>query len=497
MKVLVFNPLVAVWRPRLPAVLTVIQDLLDNGHEVVAVGCERCVPACTASLDHSRFICGYCMGRWHRGLDHVDGPFDQKRLSDYLTNERMNELRHSADRFETLDELRGLAFEGADVGYAALSSFSYVARNPTPDLNQEKVRSVIQKLVNTGKLVYSGVTEAIRKEQPDQVVLYHGRGAIDRAALRACQVAGVDCYVYETALGINKLLRFKNALPQDIDYFAEDVEAFWANSKENDKAEIGASFFTMRSSGTSNATTSKQEITTQDKSYVGHQISGSLPEGWQREKKNVVIFGSSDDEFVAINPDYEDTVYANQLDAVDQLAGSLAADEEIRLYFRMHPRQKGAAGEFTARLKALEQRHGNLTVVAADSKISSYTLLEHLDIAVSFRSTMSVEAVFAGKPSIVLANSIFKPLGATYNPESHAQVVELLRSELPPKDKLQAIKIGYHRMRTGFAHPYFQADIRKGSEGYTFKGQGTGLGGLRRLMYILAREWQRRKWRAA
>lgn len=335
MKVLVFNPLVAVWRPRLPAILTVIQDLIDNSNDVIAIGCESDVPACTASLDHSKPICAYCMGRWRQGLSHLSGVFEQRGLSDYLSVERLAKLRGARDNFQDLAELRSLEYEGADVGYAALSSFSYVARNPSPDLTSPATRQVIQNLVNTGRLVYAAMTEAIRREQPDQVIIYHGRGAIDRAALRACQAVGVDCYVYETALGVNKLLRFKNALPQDIDYFAQDVERFWAESSESDKAEIGASFYSMRSSGTSSASMESKEITTQDKSYVGHQVRGSLPSDWHSDRKNVVIFGSSDDEFVAISPDYEETVYDSQLDAVAQISESFSNNKDVHIYFRM------------------------------------------------------------------------------------------------------------------------------------------------------------------
>ncbi len=495
MKVLIFNPLVAVWRPRLPAILTVIQQSIDQGDDVVVIGCERDVPACTATLEHNKTICRYCTARWDKGLQQIDGNYSLKTIGDYIPAPTYQQLLSSYDSIDDLDDLRSLHFDGADVGYAAWSSYSYVARNPKPDLDNPDVAKVIQNLVNTGKLVFTAMTAAIKAEAPDRVVIYHGRGAIDRAALRACQTAGVDCYVYETALEINKLIYFKNALPQDIQYFAQDVAQFWAKGPQ-DKAEIGGSFFEMRRSGATAGNTRDATVATQDRVYINGQAAGSLPPGWNDEQKNVVIFGTSDDEFVAINPEYEITVYPSQLQAAKSISQSIGDAPAIHLYFRMHPRQKGVDNDYVQDLMDLAERRANLTVIPPDSEISSYTLLDRADIVLAFRSTMSMEAVYAGKPCIVLANSIFKPLGATYNPKDHDEVVELIRSDLLPKDKTPALKMGYYRMRSGFTHPYFEADISKGSDGYSFKGNQIRIGGISRFSYILARERQRQKWRS-
>jgi hypothetical protein len=474
--------------------LSVMQDAIDAGDDVVYIGCDGNVSSCTANLEHGSTICGYCVTRGSRGLELLEGDFLRRSLSDYIATETVESLRSAVDIFDNLNELKGLQYGAMDVGYAALSSCAHVARNSEPDLDNPLVRTVIQNLLNTGKIVFDSFSEVIKREQPDRVIIYHGRSAIDRAALRACDAAGVECRVYETALGVNKLIYFQNALPQDIVNFGNVVNDFWDEGPE-EKHEIGRLFFEMRRQGSMAADSGDSAIVTQDRVYVGKQEAGALPESWSDEYRNVVIYGSSDDEFVAISPEYESTIYPDQVEAARQIAHSLIADPMTRVYFRIHPRQKGVDNDYIRKLKALDAECFNLTVIPADSKVSSYTLLEHADTVLSFRSTMSIEAVYWGKPSIILSSSIFKPLGATYDPINHEEVIDLVRADLPPKDPTPALKMGYFRLRSGFEHPYYEGDIRKGGEGYTFKRCPITVGRLKRITYFVARELQRKKWR--
>jgi hypothetical protein len=493
-KVLVYNPLTAVWRPRLPAVLSIVQELIDAGHEVVYIGCNRSVPACTANLDHTRAICTYCMARKRKGLELLSGRFREQDLLDYLSPERAEEIRNETDNIEDVAALRALKFSNADVGYAAYSSYAYVSKKSEPNLANATVRKVIQNLVNTGKTVYEAIGGAIVKERPDQVIVYHGRSAIDRAALRACQHAGVECLVYESALSLNQLVCFKNALPQDIENTVRMANELWDNAPE-DKYTIGRSFFEMRRGGTSRALAGSSQIATQDRSFIGHQVAGRIPNDWDRQRKNVVIYGTSNDEFDAISAEYDAGIYRDQIDALDQISKSLENDPSIHLYFRLHPRQAGVRNEYTMELEKLGAERANVTVIGAGSEVSSYSLLDVADLALAFRSTMSIEAVYWGKPCVVLSASIYKPLGATYNPASHAEVLEMIRADLPPKDNTPALKMAYYLMKRGFSNPYFTSDIDQGREGYSFRGQPILVKGLSRWRYIASREWQKVKWR--
>ena len=495
MKVLVYNPLIAVWRPRFPAILAITQQLIDEGHDVVFVGCDASVPACTANLDHARAICDYCTTRKEKGLDLLEGRFVRRGLSDYLDPAQAKAVRTSTDEIDSVDELRALEYRGADIGYAAFSSYAYTARKPEPNLKNPTVRTVVQRLANTGKLVYEALRQAIEAEKPDRVILHHGRGAIDRAALRACQHTGTEAWLYETALGVNRLLCFKDSLPHDIDNFVNRINEHWDEAPaEHDKQAIGSAFYRMRRSGGSTIETDGAVLATQDRSFTGLQREHTMPPDWRADRKNIVIFGSSNDEFIAISPEYEESIYDNQVDALDRLSRALEG-EPYHLYFRAHPRQRRVENDYMRALMALDESRDNVTFVRADSPVSSYALLENADVVLAFRSTMQMEAVFWGKPAVILSASLFKRLGATYNPASHEEVLELLHTELAPKDNMPAIKFGYYQMTSGFEQLYYGGDLSKGRNGYTFRDDPVHVGGFKRWLYILSRERQRIKWR--
>ncbi|HEY5567732.1 MAG TPA: hypothetical protein VIM81_10870 [Gammaproteobacteria bacterium] len=493
MKILIYNPLAAVWRPRLPAVLSIAQGLIDAGHDVVLVGCDKSVPACTANLDHAGAICDYCTARRDKGYALLSGRFNLKSIDEYLDADTRRKL-DGTERIPDADALRALHYRGADVGYAAFSSYAYVARKPEPNLRNAAVARTIARLVRTGKLVYEAMTNAIAAEKPDRVILYHGRSDIDRAALRACQHGGVECWVYENALSLNQLVYFKNALPQDVDNFARTVDELWAQAPA-DKHTIAESFYTMRRQGQSDVQAAGATIATQDRSYITRQTRGTLPDDWDGTRKNIVFYGTSNDEFIAIGPDYEDRLYPTQVDALARISASLQDDPSVHLYFRIHPRQARVRDELSDGLMRLDRERNNVTVIPADSDVSSYTLLDNADLVLTFRSTMSMQAVYWGKPCLILSASIFRPLGATYNPTTHEEVIELIRALPPPKDKTPALKVGYYYMRSGSSHDYFTADIGKGRKGYTFRGDAIMVTGLKRWRYVMSRERQRLKWR--
>lgn len=495
MKVLVYNPLVAVWRPRLPTVLSVTQELIDDGHDVVLIGCDRSVKACTANLDHTRAICGYCVTRRRQGYGLLTGPFREQTLHDYVDAALVDRLLGSSDDVPDLATLRELRYGPADVGYAAYSSYAYVARDPSPDFSKRRIARVIQHLINTGKLVYEAMRSAIERERPDRVILHHGRSSIDRAALRACQEAGIDCTIYETALSNDRLLIFKNALPHDIQNFAHTVLETWDNGAD-DKIDVGKAFFEMRRSGTSTVSAAGREMTTQDRSFIRRQSGGKLPDDWDDRKKIVVMYGTSNDEFIAISSEYEDRIYADQAEALNQVSRGLDG-ESAHVYFRVHPRQYGVQDGLTEALAAVAAERDNVTVIPADSEISSYALLEGADIVLSFRSTMSMEAAYWGKPSVILSASIYKPLGATYNPSTHEEVMELVRKVPPPKDNLPAIRFGYYQMTSGKLQKHYGGNAGLGKQGYTFDGDPVLVGGMPRIRYLISRERQRFKWRNA
>ena len=68
----------------------------------------------------------------------------------------------------------------------------------------------------------------------------------------------------------------------------------------------------------------------------------------------------------------------------------------------------------------------NLTVIPADSPISTYAMMRKATRVVSFGSTTGLEATYWGVPSILGYRSYFDTLGCIHMPKSHDEMMNMI-----------------------------------------------------------------------
>jgi len=115
-----------------------------------------------------------------------------------------------------------------------------------------------------------------------------------------------------------------------------------------------------------------------------------LPPGWDADKRNVVVFGSSEDEFAAIGAEWDRRVYPGQAEALRRICSGLAADPAVQVTLRLHPNMAGLDRGYARELLALDGSHDNLHLVRPESDVSTYALLDAADTVVTFGSTLGV-----------------------------------------------------------------------------------------------------------
>ena len=104
-----------------------------------------------------------------------------------------------------------------------------------------------------------------------------------------------------------------------------------------------------------------------------------------------------------------------------------------QLYLRVHPNLAGVDNRQTQQIAQLDSPL--MTVIPADDPTSTYALLRHADTVLSYGSTVGIEAVYWGIPSVLAGASFYRDLGGTYNPATHAELVALLRRRSQPSRK--------------------------------------------------------------
>lgn len=442
--------------------LEIMESHLRNGDAVSALVCNADLFACDVNIDHHVNQCINCIFRRRWSLKKLLLSSVETRCLVELQEEDRKLLTSVRTRFSDLDDLRSYRFLSFDLGMAVLSSIISLTRDPSPCLNREADR--VKHLCISSASIYLSVRRLLRQEHFDRVYAYNGRFAPMRAVLRACRDRGVDCFLHDRGSSIDRYALFENSLPHDIPQQEERIRKAWHEARGNpNRDRIAKSFFEDRAGGISHNWIS----------FVRNQDEGRLPSAWNPSNRKVVLFTSSEDEFVAIGDQWLNPLYESQTAGIVKIAESLRNSKAVDCFIRLHPNLRGLSNRSISEVNDIEG--DNIHLVPPESPISSYAMLFAADVVLTFGSSMGIEATYWKKPSILAGPSFYRSLGSTHNPASHEELIELLENPLEPADDLGALMYGYYFATFGEQFVHFRPESLIGGE---FHGNRVGPGRL-------------------
>lgn len=459
--------------PELEILLAKAQSAIDAGEPTTVVTCAGGAGyACSLNIYGLRSLCGVCKSLTGRGVSKLRGSYRHVETPAVIALPKRGAQREAI--LGTREAVKGHVVDGADVGQAAYSSYIGLSRDQ--DLEGRLAKWSLNQLLASSEQLLPWFRDLLRQVKAARVVLYNGRQNQYRPLLRVAQQEGITIDVMEfSGQEARCVYTFKDELPQDLDILNAYMDANWKEYR-GDVERCGRDYYTFKRAG---------GVINDHRSYVLGQRQGMLPDGWDAGKHNVAIFNSSEDEFAALGGEYDKTLYRNQTEAITRLCESLHDDPDVVIWLRIHPNLANVRWSFAQRLLELDKRHHNVRVIPGGSPVSSYGLLDACDTALSFGSTMGVEAAYWGKPSILVGRCIYERLGSVYTPRSHEEVVALVRQRnLPPLPVEGALKVALFWSEGGRAIPHFGGDRK---QGFDFDGQRIGKTAFETLRYNFAK----------
>ena len=421
--------------------LEMMQTHLNAGDEVTFLTCNSELSSCQINPFHSKLVCQTCISTRKNGIACLNGKVKEISISAIL---KENEIDAHLDliNYSTIEDFRNVVFEKMDIGIAVLSSVVSIYRDPNPDLKAHA--SLIENQWSSAIWVYEAIKKEITTTSYDTVYVFNARFATLRACLRACEFKGVDCHVLEQGRNKSCYAIYPNVMPHSIEHVVNLIKESWVTGSK-DKEQIAADYYIRRSQ-------SKDE---RDGVYTESQEKGKLPEGWDITKTNIAIFNSSEDEYVAIGKEWENKLYKSQADAISKITNEFRDNDAYRFYVRVHPNLLGIFNESVTELYSLNNK--NVTIIRADSNVSTYTLMFNANKVISFGSSVGIEAAAFEKISILAGQSFYRELGSTFNPENHEELIELVKAEnLEPKSTEGALMYAYYLNKFGRDYNFFK-----------------------------------------
>jgi len=454
MKVVVFSTHI-IWPYHYETELEIMQSHLDQGHELIQLVCNASFGICDTNLEHNVYKCMTCINRRKAGVAELQGKVKELEILDFTGPEELQAASKMPCSFDSLDKLQELHLGNYPIGYAVGSTLISLLRSTTIDLSSGNKK--LGSLMRHAALTYYACKNFLEKEKPDLVYVFNGRIPNPRAMISACHEAGITCMIHERGNSYKYYEIFTNKLPQDLNYRQDLSLTAWENGKEPERSKLAHDFFINRRKGQEQGW----------HSFVSHQKDGLLPENWDSKKHNIVIFNSSEDEYLSCSEDWKNKLYPSQYKAIRRICNDLKDQPDIQIYLRCHPNLAGASDSEKKELASMKNEP--LVCIAPEDTISTYALLDNCSVVLTFGSTVGIEATYWDKPSVLAGPSLYDRLESTYNPQSHEDVITLLKNrDLKPKEKQGALIYGYYYNSYGKNFKYFTPESLSSGK---FKGK--------------------------
>jgi hypothetical protein len=422
-------------KPHFGIVLDQLDEILATYQEaeISFIYCSKGMIPCYANPEGLEKICDLCRFTSKSAFKKYRERVNFIEISEQPLYREFN--------FSSLNDLKQIQYKSLNIGYAALSSFISYTMNLEPLLGKEVIE-YLNKLLNE----QVNLIDVLDSNFPDpgildEVYIFNGRTADTRPVFEWAMKNKLETNCLELIKSPDgKYYKelFQNALPHDIKYRHSRGIQLWKSASKEYRETKGSEFFEKRRKG---------ELARDIRVYTGNQKLGKLPDSWDFNKRNIVIFISSENEFVAIGDLWEDlAVYKSQENGIITILSD-PRTKSLNFYIRVHPNLAKVDYGYHKRLYNLSDSFKNVHVISAESEVSSYTLIDQAEKIISFGSSVGIEATYWGKPSIQLAGSFYYYLDGTHKPSTHEELInQIINNNLQPKQKMEAVKYGFMMM---------------------------------------------------
>ena len=409
--------------PEFEILLSRAQDLIDKGRKLDIVSCNGSRNnACHINPFSDKGICKICRFYTREGIKRLSGSYN------YIEIDNSNNFKFINKKIlENYKFLRKFKYKKTDFGLSVFSSYIAVTR----DLYLDGVlaKKSITNLINTSKSFLDNIIGLNDKNKYKDVCVYNGRMSLTRPTVRYFKnKTKVNVLEYSGARAISRskgVFEFKNHLPTDMKNLRKLMLNSWKKRKIKEQIYT-RQFFIKKKAG---------ELIHDKAVYVKNQDQNLLPFNWDKNQNNIVIFTSSEDEYNTLGGDYEKTIYPNQSDGLVKICNTFATllnkniklKNSYKIWVRIHPNVKNIPWNYSRDNLSKLKKNKFIELIDADSKVSTYKLLDYCSKSVCFASIVGVEANYWGKPSIILSRRVYDKFKSSfYVPRNHNEVIKLI-----------------------------------------------------------------------
>jgi hypothetical protein len=459
-----FYSLYANFLPPFGTQLELMKREKDAGHELYVVHCAGALSSCHANLKHHPVKCARCIERSQYFFEFMEIP--KNRIFTIENSQESKEF--NVPFFNTTEELLQYKYKGFEIGRGVASTL--ISRSRELEIDSTHFGELIELYLRMAIDAFESLQKVLLKVKPDLVIVYNGRQPEDRPLILLAEHLGINYESYVSGSTNQKFRLFNKGVVHYLKSFQQDIDQVL--SRPDSTTELieseGSAWFNRVSSNKS----------THIPNYTESQEIGRLPESFDSNKINIAIFNSSEDEMKTFQ-DWKTPLYNNQNDAIKKICALFKDNNKIQFYLRIHPNLQSVNNTQMKEIASFNFK--NLEVIQADSRVSTYSLMDACDKIITFGSSTGAEATHRGKPSILVGKSFYDHLDCVYKVNNYEELKELItQDKLESKPPFNARKYGYYLSRHGEEHLFLEFR----NDGHYFQGQKLEKIRFRTIVYI-------------
>jgi hypothetical protein len=402
-----------IWRKHLLVAMARAKELQDEGTQVLLTYCNATNGTCAVNLAGNALTCAVCRSR-------VRQTAEQNGITAVP-------LSTSETHGLSLTEKKDLA-EG--VKSAIISEFRQLpdeaAANPI-------LRMVKRRYFKTSCGLLTSVKSLIKSTAWTRVEVFNGRHACSRFIITAANSASVPFNTLEVT-GRGRPIIFEGHTAHSRVKLQERMMRIPVDM------ELAKKWFERRRKPSANKFAKK------------HSAEFVPPEQGAFRRK-ITIFLSSQDEFEALGPEWK-SPFPNYDTVIRE---TCVKNPDYLFCIRFHPNQASMVTDVKGMFADIEQLPNTIVYYPLDTA-NTYKLIEWSDVVVTFGSTVTAEACWAGTPAIMLGPSLYDQMGLSYNPRNMDEYLPMLRQDLQPLPQHRAAPIAMYSELDGSPMRYVTHD---------------------------------------
>lgn len=404
--------------------------LAAKGAEISYLSCPFGLPMCNNCGGISQLtsggpkLCTYCQ-RFERNDNHLVSHLEKfakiYRPQDHITRTQMEQLEKTASRIADSD-LEGFNFQGVPIGqysFDLVRNKGYVSDiTLIPDYH-----NLVRKTILSNLVFFTYFQKVLHHYPPDVVVTHDSFYAPWRILYDLSQKQKIDCYNYYPGMQNNTFFYAKNKVTFNLDM--TPLFAKWKNRTipESELKKIDK-IFEIR--GKNTIYDMPVETAKQDDEILRFRkivTSGKPLAGLYTNVLWDIMTLNKDRVFSSIQESYIETVRF------------FASHPEYNLVIKPHPLDLFKGHESREQIskmikKAFSELPENILLLRPNSPITSYDIIRKAQVSIVYTTTVGIESVILGTPTITVGLAPYSGQGFTIDPRTSEEYYELLRKLL-------------------------------------------------------------------